>query len=96
MCLHDHRAKYPSTVVGTSDQALADLLLTRRNRGPRIGRDAMLHTNAINAYGDLALPKLSRLDQSSLGDDIAQWLVQFWLRMGEESRDDIMFAAFKQ
>lgn len=71
---HYHRAKYPSTVVCTSDQALADLLLTRRNRGPRIGRDAMLYTNAINSYGDLALPKLSRLDQSSLGDDIAQRL----------------------
>jgi len=83
-------------VVCTSDQALADFLLIRRNRGPRIGRDAMLHTNAINSYGELTLPKLSRLDQSSLGDDIAQRLVQFWQRMCEEPRDDIMFAAFKQ
>jgi len=56
----------------------------------------MLHTNAINSYGELTLPKLSRLDQSSLGDDIAQRLVQFWQRMCEEPRDDIMFAAFKQ
>lgn len=93
---HYHRAKYPSTVVCTSDQALADFLLARRNRGPRSGLDAVLHTNAINSYGELTLPKLSRLDQSSLGADIAQRLVLFWQRMGEDPRDDIMFAAFEQ
>src|SRR5690606_14467829 len=82
---HYHYAKYPSTVVCTADHALADFLLTRRNRGPRVGRAAMLSTQSVNSYGDLTLPKLSRLDDTLLGEEIAQRLLAFWQRLGPDS-----------
>jgi hypothetical protein len=92
--LHYHYAKYPSTVVCTSDQALADFLLIRKNLGPRIGREGMLNTRVVNSYGDLKLPKLSRLDDTTLGDKITQRLLTFWQRLGEYPNNGILFAPF--
>lgn len=89
---HYHYAKYPSTVVCTSDQALADFLLMRKNLGPRIGREGMLNARIVNSHGDLNLPKLSRLDGTSLSDKITQRLLRFWQRLGEYPDDEILFA----
>lgn len=86
---HYHYAKYPSTVVCTSDQALADFLLIRKNRGPRTGREGMLNARVVNSYGDLNLPKLSRLDDTTLSDKITQRLLTFWQRLGENPSDEI-------
>ena len=92
---HYHYAKYPSTVVCTSDQALADFLLVRKNLGPRIGRERMLNARVVNSYGDLNLPKLSRLDGTTLSDKIAQRLLVFWRRLGEYPNDEIWFVPFE-
>lgn len=89
---HYHYAKYPSTVVCTSDQSLADFLLMRKNLGPRIGRERMLNARVVNSYGDLNLPKLSRLDDTSLSVKVSKRLLMFWQRLGEYSDDEILFA----
>ena len=91
---HYHYAKYPSTVVCTSDQALADFLLIRKNLGPRIGREGMLDAQFVSSYGDLNLPKLSRLDGTTLGDKIMQHLLAFWQRLGEDRSNEIWFGPF--
>jgi hypothetical protein len=88
---HYHYAKYPSTVVCTSDKALADFLLMRKNLGPRVGREAMLNARVVSSYGDLNLPKLSRLDGTSLGEKIAQRLLKFWQRLGKIQENEILF-----
>ncbi len=92
---HYHYAKYPSTVVCTSDQALADFLLIRKNLGPRAGRDGMLNARVVSSYGDLNLPKLSRLDDTALSDKITQRLLTFWQRLVEDPNDDIFFTPFE-
>ncbi len=93
---HYHYAKYPSTLVCTSDQALADFLLIRKNLGPRIGRERMLNTRVVNSYGDLNLPKLSRLDGTTLGDKITQRLQKFWQQLGEYPSNEILFTPFER
>jgi len=91
---HYHYAKYPSTVVCTSDQALADFLLIRKNLGPRTGREGMLNARVVSSYGDLNLPKLSRLDDTALSDKIARRLLTFWQRLGAEPNNEILFTPF--
>lgn len=91
---HYHYAKYPSTVVCTSDQALADFLLIRKNLGPRTGREGMLNARVVSSYGDLNLPKLSRLDDTALSDKITQRLLTFWQRLGEDPNNEILFTPF--
>lgn len=91
---HYHYAKYPSTVVCTSDQALADFLLIRKNLGPRAGREGMLNARVVSSYGDLNLPKLSRLDDTALSDKITQRLLTFWQRLGEDPNNEILFTPF--
>lgn len=88
---HYHFAKYPSTVVCTSDKALADFLLIRKNLGPRIGREGMLNAQVVNSYGELNLPKLSRLDNSTLNEEVTQRLLKFWRRLGECPDNEVLF-----
>lgn len=92
--LHYHHAKYPSTVVCTSDQSLADFLLIRKNLGPRTGREGMLNTQVVNSYGNWNPPKLSRLDDTALSDKIMQRLMSFWQRLGENPDNEIFFTPF--
>jgi hypothetical protein len=93
---HYQRAKYSATVICSADQALIDFLLIRKNLGPRVGRDALELAAAVNSYGELNLPALSRLDNSSLGTDIAHRLLQFWQRMGQTRQDEIWFTPFQR
>lgn len=93
---HYHYAKYPSTVVCTSDQALADFILIRKNLGPKTGREGMLNARVVNSYGDLNLPKLSRLDGTTFNDKITQRLLVFWQRILEEQDNEILFAPFER
>ncbi|OMG51650.1 hypothetical protein BJN45_17165 [Azonexus hydrophilus] len=92
---HYHYAKYPSTVVCTSDQALADFLLIRKNLGPRVGREGMLNARVVRSYGELNLPKLSRLDDTALSDKITQRLLTFWQRLREDPNTEILFSPFE-
>lgn len=88
---HYNYAKYPSTVVCTSDQALAGFLLIRRNLGLRTGRVGMLEARAVNSYGKLNLPRLSRLDDTVLGEEIGQRLLTFWQQLSQEPGDEVWF-----
>jgi hypothetical protein len=93
---HYQYAKYPSTIVCTSDQALADFLLARRNLGPRAGREVVLNAGAVNSFGDITFPKLSRLDDTFLGDEIAQRLLDFWCKLSQDPGDEVWFTPFGQ
>lgn len=93
---HYHYAKYPSTVVCTADRALADFLLVRKNIGPRLGRAALLNAQTVNSYGNLTLPKLSRLDDTHLGEEVAKRLLAFWRQLSQDPETDVWFAPFGQ
>lgn len=88
---HYHYAKYPNTVVCTSDTALADFLLMRRNQGPRRGKYEMQHGNVVDSYGEMNPPPLSRLDDTRLGDELGQRILRFWQQLGPLGDDDVWF-----
>lgn len=92
---HYYYAKYPSTVICTSDQALAEFLLYRKNLAPRIGRGEMERTRIVESYGIMSLPKLSRLDNTRLGEDITQRLHAFWNKMEKAHEGEILFTPFQ-
>lgn len=93
---HYYYAKYPSTIVCTSDQALADFLLSRKNLSPRLGRTAFRNSNIIDAYGIITTPKLSRLDDTRLGEEVNQRILEFWKRMERDLEGEIYFTPFKR
>lgn len=88
---HYHYAKYPNTVVCTSDQALADFLLVRRNRGPRDAKEALQRGNVVESFGDLDLPRLARLTDTRLGEELGRRMLRFWQRLGPLSDADVWF-----
>jgi hypothetical protein len=88
---HYHYAKYAATVVCSSDQALIEFLLVRRNLGPRAGREAMASASVVDSHGKFDLPVLTKLDDSALGDRIAQRLSQFWQQMSQTHQGELWF-----
>lgn len=88
---HYHYAKYPSTIVCTSDISLADFLLIRTNSGPRIGKSAMLNRDVIVSYGNIIFPKLSRIDQTKLGSYITEKLLDFWDELFNSNPNDAIW-----
>lgn len=90
---HYHYAKYPSTLVCTSDLALADFLTTRKNIGRRVGRSAIMRGEPVDSSGVLNLPHLSQLDDTRLGDDIALRILDFWGKVTSDLNGETWFGA---
>lgn len=92
---HYHYAKYPNTVVCTSDQSLADFLLMRRNRGPRNAKIALERGNVVESYGDINLPRLGRLTDTKLVDELGLRIWRFWQRLSPLQDSDIYFGLMR-
>ncbi len=88
---HYHYAKYPNTVVCTSDSSLADFLLMRRNQGPRRDKHDMQLGKVVASYGEMTLPPLNRLDNTKLSDELGLRIHQFWQRWEPLRDDEIWF-----
>jgi hypothetical protein len=71
-----HQGKYENTVVCTSDYALAELLASRVNRGPRGQVSTSGEASSIESYGDFCPVKLKRLENTKLEKEIFRMLAQ--------------------
>lgn len=76
-----HQDKYENSVVCTSDYALAELLSSRVNKGPRGQISISAEENSIESYGDFIPVKLKRLENTRLEKEIFQMLVQLLMAL---------------
>ena len=86
-----HQGKYENTVVCTSDYALAELLSSRVNRGPRGQVSTSGEACAIESYGDFSPVKLKRLENTKLEKEIFQMLVQLLTALELVEENSIKF-----
>lgn len=91
-----HQGRYENTVVCTSDHALAELLSSRVNKGPRGHLSGLSETSAVDSYGDLYLAKFKRLENTKLEKDIFQKLVQLLAALEITQTDSIKFGFFQK
>lgn len=86
-----HFKRYDNTIVCTADSALIDLLTQRRNTGPRLDRKASYTHTEVPSTGTITATPLARVDDTTLGIQIAKRLVDFWTHLDEHSISDIKF-----
>lgn len=86
-----HFKRYDNTVVCTADAALVDLLSLRRNKGPRFSAVLSNALTEIPSAGEIEATPLARIDETSLGADITELLVDFWRRLNARSVDHVKF-----
>lgn len=86
-----HQGKYENTVVCTSDYALAELLSSRVNRGPRGQVSVSSEASAIESYGDFCPVKLKRLENTKLEKEVFRMLVQLLTALELVEENSIKF-----
>ena len=86
-----HQGKYENTVVCTSDYALAELLSSRVNRGPRGQVSSSSEASSIESYGDFSPVKLRRLESTRLEKEIFQMLMQLLTALELFEKNSIKF-----
>jgi hypothetical protein len=78
-------------VVCTSDYALAELLSSRVNKGPRGQLSTLAGKSSIESYGDFIPVKLKRLENTRLEKEIFQMLVQLLMALELVEEGSIKF-----
>ncbi|MGH9623668.1 MAG: hypothetical protein ACRD4G_04940 [Bryobacteraceae bacterium] len=89
-----HQGRYENTVVCTSDHALAELLSSRVNKGPRgqVSASGEVNTvDTVDSYGDLYLAKFKRLENTKLENKIFQRLAKLLIALEISENDSIKF-----
>ena len=86
-----HLGKYDNSVVCTSDGALADLLSSRVNRGPRGEASRLDKADYIESYGDFSPVKLKRLENTKLENKILRLLFQLLVSLKSTEENSIKF-----
>lgn len=86
-----HHGKYENTVVCTSDHALAKLLSSRVNRGPRGQISTVGEVSSIESYGDFSPVKLRRLENTRLEKEIFQMVSQLLTALELVEQDSTSF-----
>lgn len=86
-----HRGKYENTVVCTSDHALAELLSSRVNKGPRGQVNTSGEANFVESYGVFYPVKLKKLENTKLEKIILQMLMQLLIALDVAEKNPIKF-----
>lgn len=86
-----HIKRYENTVVCTSDEALVTLLTQRLNTGPRLDPKVAAEQSDIESSGVIFGPSLSRIEETRLGNQIRNRLLQFWSKLDKASTADVKF-----
>jgi len=86
-----HQGRYENTVVCTSDHALAELLSSRVNRGPRGQVSSSGQAITVVSYGDFYPAKLKRLENTKLEKEILQKLFRLLEALDLVENDSIKF-----
>lgn len=92
---HYHYAKYKHTIICSQDESMVELLLTRKNLGPRQGPSLLFEGEVVNSFGEFSPPSLARIDDTALSDVIAQRLLSFWSQMKVPAEDEVWFTPFQ-
>lgn len=74
---------------------MVELLLTRKNLGPRQGPSLLFEGEVVNSFGEFSPPSLARIDDTALSDVIAQRLLSFWSQMKVPAEDEVWFTPFQ-
>lgn len=86
-----HFKRYDNTIICTADGALVELLTQRRNTGPRFDHKGAFAAMEVPSTGIIAAPTLARLDDTTLGNQVAARIIDFWKYMDSNSTDDVKF-----
>lgn len=86
-----HQGRYENTIVCTSDHALAELLSSRINRGPRGRLTSPGQANTVVSYGDMYPAKFKRLENTKIEKEILQKLSQLLVALELVENDYIKF-----
>lgn len=86
-----HQGRYENTIVCTFDRALAELLSSRVNKGPRGQMCALDEAISVDSYGDFCPVKLKRIENTKLEKEIFQKLVQLLVALETAENDSIKF-----
>ncbi len=86
-----HQGRYENTVVCTSDHALAELLSSRVNKGPRGQMRTSNETVSVHSYGDFYPVKFKRIENTKLEREIFQKFMQLLRALEIAENDSIKF-----
>lgn len=86
-----HQGRYENTVVCTSDSALAELLSSRVNKGPRGQVSASCEESVVDSYGVFYTVKFKRLENTKIEKVIFQKLVQLFSALAVADNDSTKF-----
>lgn len=86
-----HKYQYENTIVCTSDHALAELLVSRINRGPRGQISFSTIINVIESYGNFSPVKFKRLENTKLENEIFQRLIPLLIALESTDKNAIKF-----
>lgn len=86
-----HKDQYENTIVCTSDQALAELLASRVNRGPRGQIDSSNTTDVFEVYGDFSPIKFKRLENTKLENEILKKFLPLLTALGSTDKNTMKF-----
>ncbi len=86
-----HRAALSDCVICTSDRALASLLASRVNRGPRVGLTSDSPPQTIESYGTITPFKFRRLENTQLEKRIVAMLTKFQAFLNKAEAESFKF-----
>jgi hypothetical protein len=89
--MYYHQGKYDNAVVCTSDHALAELLSSRINQGPRGQLSTPDQERMIDSYGEFYPLKLKKLENTKLEQAIFEKVSQLLIALDVFEKDRVKF-----